>query len=484
MSQHVLKNEILLTIFHASLYGYPLKKEQIYQRLLCSNRVSEQNYNFALNALVESGLIFEKKQHFGVIFKKNYIKGFFTRNEYAKQKITSCQDFIHLMSRFSFVKAIAFTGSVAIDNSSKNDDIDILIIGEHGYTYRIRALVLILSTFYYKRRTSDNDKQCNKWCVNVVLDVENLEIPTSKHTLFGATELLQAKFAYDGGNYEKKFRNKNLWIANYFKQLNIESAQNSDNCSKNGVDSESLRSESQLEFLLKALQQRYMKSKITREIVNDGQLFFHPRKCLLPDKNSLEKLYRKYVESLHVNSDEKLSNEVKNNLYQAKKAGQSIVLVTGVFDLFHEKHLEFLKRSIKDGEVLVVGVESDKRVRKIKGKNRPLRSELVRLGRVLQLPFVDTAFILPDNFGQPKIVEKLLKEISPDYLAISNTSPHQDKKRIMIEQSGGKLRLIKMQSGGISSSQILEGGKSLSNLVYKVDREFSAKYRKQQRAKK
>jgi len=71
-------------------------------------------------------------------------------------------------------------------------------------------------------------------------------------------------------------------------------------------------------------------------------------------------------------------------------------LTTGTFDLFHFSHLLYLERCKAQCDKLIVGVDSDALVRKIKGPTRPIFSQLHRYNLVASLSMVDTVFILDD----------------------------------------------------------------------------------------
>ncbi len=76
-------------------------------------------------------------------------------------------------------------------------------------------------------------------------------------------------------------------------------------------------------------------------------------------------------------------------LTHRKQQQKTLTLVTGVFDLLHEEHLRFLQKAKKTADFLLVGVESDLRVRQMKGQNRPLNDQLHRLQNLQKLGIAD-----------------------------------------------------------------------------------------------
>lgn len=134
----------------------------------------------------------------------------------------------------------------------------------------------------------------------------------------------------------------------------------------------------------------------------------------------------------------------------------SIVLVTGCFDILHSAHEMFLKNAKKEGGMLIVGLETDKRVNFLKGKGRPVNSLRKRAENLAKLEFVDYIFELPENIGTPEVQESLISGIKPDILAVSSHTSYLDRKKEVVEKFGGKLKIVLAQDSRFSTSKILE----------------------------
>lgn len=78
-------------------------------------------------------------------------------------------------------------------------------------------------------------------------------------------------------------------------------------------------------------------------------------------------------------------------------------LTSGCFDLFHFSHLEFLRKCRFRCDRLLVGVDSNELVRKIKGNSRPIHDELHRLNLLNSIDVVDMAFILKDLLALTRV---------------------------------------------------------------------------------
>jgi rfaE bifunctional protein nucleotidyltransferase chain/domain len=137
--------------------------------------------------------------------------------------------------------------------------------------------------------------------------------------------------------------------------------------------------------------------------------------------------------------------------------GKTVVLASGVFDLFHQEHENYLKKAKQVGDVLIVAVESNARTRELKGEGRPVHDEQKRLAHVRSVVGVDYAFILPENFNTKEAYMELLEHIRPDIYAASSHSGHLENKRALMEQHGGKLVIVHEHNPNISTTKALAG---------------------------
>lgn len=150
------------------------------------------------------------------------------------------------------------------------------------------------------------------------------------------------------------------------------------------------------------------------------------------------------------------SNQIFEQSVAWKKAGKKIVLVTGVFDIFHSEHEAFLKAAARQGDILIVGIESDARVRLLKGPGRPVNTQDDRQEILTHLSYVTAVFVLPEDFSTPEQHRALIAQIRPDVLAVSEHSPHRDKKQAILQEYGGELRVVRPHNPAISTTQILK----------------------------
>ena len=125
--------------------------------------------------------------------------------------------------------------------------------------------------------------------------------------------------------------------------------------------------------------------------------------------------------------------------------GKVKVLVGGCFDILHYGHIYFLKKAKAFGDYLIVALESDKGVRKLKGRNRPIHNQKQRKEALESLRFVDKVLLLPEMKSY-KDYEAVVLNIKPQVMAITEGDPKLKYKEYQAKKVGAtliKIPLIK-----------------------------------------
>src|SRR3989344_5466470 len=104
------------------------------------------------------------------------------------------------------------------------------------------------------------------------------------------------------------------------------------------------------------------------------------------------------------------------------------VLVGGCFDLIHFGHIHFLKKAKAMGDYLVVALESDANVRKLKGKGRPVHNQGQRRQMLKAISFVDQVIALP-KMKSDEDYRALVKRVSPKVIAVTKGDKLTIKKK-------------------------------------------------------
>jgi len=124
-----------------------------------------------------------------------------------------------------------------------------------------------------------------------------------------------------------------------------------------------------------------------------------------------------------------------------KKNKKSIVLVGGCFDIVHIGHIEFLMKAKKFGNILCVLLEHDKKVRLLKGGNRPFNNQKERAQFLSAISFID--YIIPLPFlKSDSDYDQLIFSLKPDVIAVTTDDPFLEKKKGQANHIGGKIKKI------------------------------------------
>jgi D-glycero-beta-D-manno-heptose 1-phosphate adenylyltransferase len=121
-----------------------------------------------------------------------------------------------------------------------------------------------------------------------------------------------------------------------------------------------------------------------------------------------------------------------------RAGGSKIILANGCFDLIHAGHIRYLQGAKELGGTLIVGINSDEQVRRLKGSNRPYISEGERAEIVAALRMVDAVTIFEES-----TVEVLLLAIKPDIHAKgTDYSVDTVPERETVKSYGGKVAIV------------------------------------------
>lgn len=138
-------------------------------------------------------------------------------------------------------------------------------------------------------------------------------------------------------------------------------------------------------------------------------------------------------------------------LEQEKSKGRKIVFTNGCFDLLHSGHLKLLNEAKNLGDILVVGINSDQSVKRIKGRGRTCVSEKERGALIPALDCVDYLVV----FGEDTPL-RLIKELKPHIIVKGGDyTPKNVVGKEVVEKYGGEVRIIPLVDG-ISTSVLAE----------------------------
>lgn len=129
---------------------------------------------------------------------------------------------------------------------------------------------------------------------------------------------------------------------------------------------------------------------------------------------------------------------------------KKVVFTNGCFDIIHRGHIEYLARAASLGDVLVVGINTDQSVKRIKSNNRPLQDEYSRALAIAALHFVTHVMLFDEDTPYD-----LIKALEPDILVKGDDYKTQDIVGYdLVKNNGGQVKTIKLTKGYSTSGII------------------------------
>lgn len=145
----------------------------------------------------------------------------------------------------------------------------------------------------------------------------------------------------------------------------------------------------------------------------------------------------------YVDDEDKLVTVDKLVDILGKKKNKKVVFTNGCFDIFHIGHAKYLKESSCYGDILVVGVNSDKSVKRLKGENRPINNESDRMEFLASLSCV--SYVVKFDEDTPY---ELIKKIQPDIITKAGDYKKEDVVgKDIVEARGGSVVICKFLDG-------------------------------------
>lgn len=301
-----MEQDILSVIRYFDRFDYSPTTEEIYS--FFPRRISLSLLNKRLDILLRkkkltSGQTMGNFNRFSFYRRRKLFALQKRKEKISQKKISKINFYLKLLSIFPQIKLVGLSGSLAMMNANKNDDIDLFIITARNRLFTGRFIAILLAQLLGIRRLPITNYRLritrDKVCLNLFFDEKSLLVPSYKATPYVAHEILQMKPVVIRGDIYQRFLKENKWVYKMFpnainskfeyrnlKQiqnlnfLNSKRLEHLDLCHSIlfRISSFVLRILSFyiIESLLKKLQLYFINRHRTTEIVTASQLWFHP----------------------------------------------------------------------------------------------------------------------------------------------------------------------------------------------------------------
>ena len=142
--------------------------------------------------------------------------------------------------------------------------------------------------------------------------------------------------------------------------------------------------------------------------------------------------------------------KILDHVSSIRKTNKKIVFTNGCFDLLHKGHRDLIKKSFLFGDILIVGLNSDESVKRLKGKNRPKQNEVDRKNALINTRYVNEVYIFDDDTPL-----ELINLIKPDILVKGGDyNPNEIVGYKEVTSTGGEIRIVPLTPGFSTTSTI------------------------------
>ena len=142
--------------------------------------------------------------------------------------------------------------------------------------------------------------------------------------------------------------------------------------------------------------------------------------------------------------------KILEHVTSIRKTNKKIVFTNGCFDLLHKGHRDLIKQSFSFGDILIVGLNSDESVKRLKGEDRPMQNEVERKNALLSTGCVDEVYIFDDDTPL-----ELINLIKPDILVKGGDyTPNEIVGYEEVTSTGGEIKIVPLTPGFSTTSTI------------------------------
>ena len=142
--------------------------------------------------------------------------------------------------------------------------------------------------------------------------------------------------------------------------------------------------------------------------------------------------------------------KILNHVTSIRRTKKKIVFTNGCFDLLHKGHRDLIKQSFSFGDILLVGLNSDESVKRLKGEYRPMQNQIERKNALLNTVYVNEVYIFDDDTPL-----ELINLIKPDILVKGGDyTPNEIVGFEEVTSSGGEIKIVPLTPGFSTTSTI------------------------------
>ncbi len=284
-----MEKAILRTLIYADIFDYPLKAWEIHKWLI-GKKTSLSQIDKALRKLSKKSEVRNQKEYYFLPGRQGIVKKRIEKAKKSNNYLFQSKLIAYLFKLIPWINLVGVSGSLAMKNAGKKDDIDLFIVTEDNRIWLSRILILGILGFVGKRRkvTDSKNNAAGKVCINLLL--ENDDLAQNNKNIYVAHEILQMQILWQRDSSYNKYLIDNSWALNILPNWFSTVSSNYKHLKSKGKLQNNMINI--LEYLVKRLQLRYMSSPKGLERVTSTALYFHP-------ENYQQKVLKEYKKRIN-----------------------------------------------------------------------------------------------------------------------------------------------------------------------------------------
>lgn len=277
---------LIATIAYADVFDYPLTEKELRVWMIGGGRPSVSG----LSKTVHKG-----NTYISLPRRQTLVSMRADRYEIAQMKWQMIRRNIRVFTWIPTVTLVGVSGGLAMDNASRDDDIDLFFVTRRRALWLTRLWVTVVADLCGMRRRPNEESVANKVCLNMFMSEDSLQLPSGERDLFAAHEVLQLTPLWERNHAYRDFLTANVWVKSFLP--------NAWKARMGGVHKIHARNGYRwdvsaiflpFEFCARALQLWYMRRHRTSEIIRPGMMRFHPNDARVWVKKKYATLLARY----------------------------------------------------------------------------------------------------------------------------------------------------------------------------------------------
>lgn len=257
--------QVLATLAYHDIFDFPMSEEEIQKLLLGEHAMSTMQIRRGL----DQQKVVKSQGYYFLAGREKLVEERIKRRTISQRKLKKISSILPFVRWLPFVEYIGISGSLALNNAKKEDDIDLFIITAKDRLWVSRLFITVLLFLSGNLRRFKNPHTKDAICTNMWIDEAHLAFTPNRQNIYTAHEIVQLQPLVNKNHIYELFLSKNKWIEKYFANIKVKKMTDRKN-KKIGVMSF-------LETFAKIVQIAYMKKHRTSETINDGFVAFHPQ---------------------------------------------------------------------------------------------------------------------------------------------------------------------------------------------------------------